>query len=141
MIQQIHTALLTCEDRPNNQLLRTYGPLAPSELPAFFALLSCVLERWYERVGQFGNPEQINYNGYEDLLGLLSLGFYEVLDEDEPTAAFAARRRLRSLLAKFDTVVVEMAMPFTRPRTIREFYINLSARLNYTYEHIVGGDE
>ena len=100
-----------------------------------------MLERWYERVGQFGNPEQINYNGYEDLLGLLSLGFYEVLDEDEPTAAFAARRRLRSLLAKFDTVVVEMAMPFTRPRTIREFYINLSARLNYTYEHIVGGDE
>ena len=61
MTQQIHTSLLTCEDRPNNQLLRTYGPLAPSEIPTYFALLGSVVERWYDAVGQFAPPSKINY--------------------------------------------------------------------------------
>ena len=140
MKQQIHTSLLTCENRPDSGLLRTYGPLTEDEMTRYFELLHDVLNCWYDTVGQFAPPDHIDYVGYQKLLNLMKQQFEKVVEEDEPTAAYKERKVLRGLLAKFDSVTEEMAMPFTGPRSIREFYINLSARLNYTYDYITGSD-
>ena len=140
-MKQVHTSLLICAECSHSGLLRTYGPLASEELPQYFVLLDDVIERWYDVVGRFAPPGRVDYRGYCELLTLLQRGFETLLEEDDPVVAFAERKKLRGLLAKFDDVAAEMAVPFSQPRSIREFYTNLSERLNHTYHYIVEGDD
>jgi len=138
---RVPVEMLTCADMRGYHLLRTYGPLAVSEIPLYFDLLRDVFDRWFKAVGIVGPAVYADYRGNRTLLKAVEEKFTEMLDEDDPVKAWKVRKQLDDLLDELERVVMEMAQAFRAPKGIREFYYNLSSRLHATYEYIIGGDE
>ena len=132
--------MLTCDDIGHIGILRDRGAMNDVELGLFLSLMRDVLDRWYETIGEYGPPVYARYHEHRLLLDDVIEQFDKIQTEDEPKEAFRYRRRLRTSLDRFKALCDELAMPFSSPHYVREFYMNLHRRLIGTYERIVDGE-
>lgn len=140
-MKAISISTLTCDDIGHSGILRDRGAMNDVELGLFLGLIRDVIDRWYEAIGEYGPPVYARYHEHRLLLdGIIEL-FDRIQTVDEPQEAFRYRRELRQSLSQFKTLCDELAMPFSSPHYVREFYMNLHRRLVGTYERIVEGDD
>ena len=126
-------------DMPTVHLLHDDGALEMEDIPEFFNAVQAAISVWADFLGRITKCSDGWAAPRQEFVNMIADALLDVYEDDDPITAWPRRQQLALMIDQFDSMVDEMARPFTGPDSVRNFYHNLGSRVRATFELVLHG--